>query len=99
MFTVKFVTEATPEMTTDRIELHQCSQVRVFAEPHEDLPGSGSVNCPTSNRSTIMLELVDDQRRPFHQARIEHGRWGWNVAYVLNDKGRTIQTVVPNSPA
>jgi hypothetical protein len=99
MFTVKFVTLATPECVDERIELHQCTQVRVFAEPHEELPGSGSVGCQPPQRSTMMVELVDDQRRPFHSARIEHGRWSWNTAYVLNDKGRTIQTIVPNAPA
>lgn len=100
MFTVKFVTEQTPDKPDERIELHQCASVRVYCEQMPPAPDTMTSSGPMKarERSTMHVELVDDQRRAVSAFHIDHGQFNWNVAYVLNDKGKTIQTIVPNVP-
>lgn len=97
MFTVKAVTFSDKRQgENDIVQLWQCESVVV--EPSVREPEGRNVGCyPTHQPPELHVKLLDHDRVEFHSFSIGRGIWHFNEAYVMNDRGRTIQKIEPTS--
>lgn len=91
MFTIKAVTEGAIA-GGDRIQLYSAERVRICPAGAGEQSSPRQVT-PVGNPVEFVVHLMDEKNSAFETLEVGGGSFLWNMVYVINEKGRTVQTV------
>lgn len=94
MFTIKAVTDG-DVAGGDRLKFFSAS--RVLVAPADVADNSPQGTKPVNQPAELRVHLMDERDVCFQTIDVGRGPFNWNVVYVLNEKGRTVQTILPVS--
>lgn len=97
MFTIKAVTDGLIP-GGDRLKFYSAARILIApaGDGCADAAPSGMVK-PVSQPAELRVHLMDERDLVFETIDVGHGQFNFNTVYVLNEKGRTVQTILPVS--